>query len=184
MHKLTELQVAYEGLEESAQKQARMESELRRDLEQQLQRAVAARSAQTAGAGRVQQLEAELWRRDNELNEAESRLRSMENDLQEAKRAVDKIRARQGGDPEVEQALKLELAESKAALNQAKQEANEAAASASKQVATMKAEAHALFGDKQDSDAEVERYKMEAVQTDARLSQKIKELSELRAGQS
>ena len=41
MHKLTELQTAYEGLEESAQKQARMETELRRGLEQQLQRASA-----------------------------------------------------------------------------------------------------------------------------------------------
>ena len=36
MHKLVELQVAYEALEESAQMQARMESELRTDLEDQL----------------------------------------------------------------------------------------------------------------------------------------------------
>ena len=184
MHKLTELQVAYEGLEESAQKQARMESELRRDLEQQLHRAVAARSVQTSGAGRVQQLEAELWRRDNELNEAESRLRSMENDLEEATRMVKKVSASQGGDPAVEKLLRTELAESKASLSHTKLEAEESSKVATKQIATMKAEAHALFGDKQDSDAEVDRFKMEAVQTEARLSQKIKELTVLRADAS
>ena len=69
MHKLTELQVAYEALEESAQMQAKMESELRTDLEEQLRRASAARTT-ARGAPRVQQLEAELWQRDNEVGGA------------------------------------------------------------------------------------------------------------------